>query len=129
MWQQIDHSEAVTVKVRLTIMRSTQDGAVILATTNGIQHGVMDIWWTYPSCFCRRSILRSARSSSCLTFHICVSQMGFLHLKLFCSSTASRTDCSNVRDLPMLWKVQHKQLTVNTGINQSRENYGGAEEL
>ena len=54
------------------------------------------------SCCCRRSILISARSSSCFTFHVCVSQIGFLHLKFFCRSIASITDRSNVSDWPML---------------------------
>ena len=59
--------------------------------------------FSYPSWRCSLSILSNARSSSCFTFHVCVSHTGFLHLKFLCKSIASLTDCSNVKDFPMLW--------------------------
>jgi len=35
---------------------------------------------TYAMVICRRRTLSLAKSSSCLSFHVCVSQTGFLHV-------------------------------------------------
>jgi len=57
---------------------------------------------TYAIVNCSRRTLSLARSSSCLSFHVCVSHTGFLHLNARVISIAWWTDCWNVRDLPRL---------------------------
>ena len=58
---------------------------------------------TYPdTSFCSLSIRNNAKSSLCFSFHVCVSHIGFLHLKFRCSSMACITERSKVSDCPML---------------------------
>ncbi len=49
-------------------------------------------------------MLYLAMSSSCLTFHKCVSQIGSLQRWVLSNSLASKTVPLNVKDLPMLWR-------------------------